>query len=193
MVAKMGRPLKTEGEVRPTDIAPVIAPNNNHAPTVYPMVWGFTNPREGGQPLVNCRVETAGFRPFWKESWQRRRCIIPCSYYRRSKIISGCGDGLYSRFFIAGNGMYHRFIYRNDYIAVFIELHAYLFIYQQDIMHFGLEVRISSFTVVLDFVRFDIRTMKYFLNHWFGYGFQARKPCFNSVCLNVLVQIFERP
>ena len=45
------------------------------------MVWGFTNPREGGQPLVNCRVETAGFRPFWKESWQRRRCIIPCSYY----------------------------------------------------------------------------------------------------------------
>ena len=81
MVAKMGRPLKTEGEVRPTDIAPVIAPNNDHTPTVYPMIWGFTNPREGGQPLVNCRVETAGFRPFWKESWQRRRCIIPCSYY----------------------------------------------------------------------------------------------------------------
>ena len=45
------------------------------------MVWGFTNPREGGKPLVNCRVETAGFKPFWRESWQRRRCIIPCSYY----------------------------------------------------------------------------------------------------------------
>ena len=44
MVAKMGRPLKTEGEVRPTDIAPVIAPNNDHTPTVYPMLWGFTNP-----------------------------------------------------------------------------------------------------------------------------------------------------
>ena len=81
MVAKMGRPLKTEGEVRPTDIAPVIAPDNEHTPTVYPMIWGFTNPREGGRPLVNCRAETAFFKPFWKESWQRRRCIIPCSYY----------------------------------------------------------------------------------------------------------------
>ena len=81
MVAKLGRPLKTEGEVCPTDIAHVIAPVNNHSPTVFPMIWGFTNPRERGKPLVNCRVETAGFKPFWKESWQRRRCIIPCSYY----------------------------------------------------------------------------------------------------------------
>ena len=81
MVAKLGRPFKTEGEVCPTDIAPVIAPDNNHSPTVYPMIWGFKNPRERGKPLVNCRVETAGFKPFWKESWQRRRCIIPCSYY----------------------------------------------------------------------------------------------------------------
>lgn len=81
MAAKMGRPLKTEGEIRPADIAPVIAPDSSHSPAVYPMVWGFTNPREGGRPLVNCRVETAGFKPFWKESWQRRRCIIPCSYY----------------------------------------------------------------------------------------------------------------
>ena len=81
MVARLARPLKTKGEVRPTDIAPVIAPDSSHSPTVYPMVWGFTNPREGGKPLVNCRVETAGFKPFWKESWQRRRCIIPCSYY----------------------------------------------------------------------------------------------------------------
>ena len=81
MVAKLGRPFKTEGEVCPTDIAPVIAPDQKQHPTVFPMVWGFTNPREGGKPLVNCRVETAGFKPFWKESWQRRRCIIPCSYY----------------------------------------------------------------------------------------------------------------
>ena len=81
MVAKLGRPFKTEGEVCPTDIAPVIAPDQKQHPTVFPMVWGFTNPREGGKPLVNCRVETAGFKPFWKESWQRRRCIIPCSYH----------------------------------------------------------------------------------------------------------------
>ena len=81
MIAKLGRPLKTEGEIRPTDIAPVIAPDHSHNLTVFPMIWGFTNPHEGGQPLVNCRVETAKDKPFWKESWNRRRCIIPCSYY----------------------------------------------------------------------------------------------------------------
>ena len=92
MVAKMGRPLVTEGEVRPTDIAPVVAPDNSHRPTVYPMIWGFTNPQEGGKPLVNCRVETAGFKPFWRESWQRRRCIIPCSYYFEWEHYTG-NDG----------------------------------------------------------------------------------------------------
>ena len=81
MVATLARPLKTEGEIRPTDIAPVIAPDPSHHPAVYPMVWGFTNPRESGSPLVNCRVETASSHRFWKESWHRRRCIIPCSYY----------------------------------------------------------------------------------------------------------------
>lgn len=80
MVANLGRPLKTEGEVRPTDIAPVIAPDQTGNPAIYPMVWGFSNPRDG-KPLVNCRVETAKSKPFWKESWQRRRCVIPCSYY----------------------------------------------------------------------------------------------------------------
>lgn len=38
----------------------MVAPNNNHIPTVYPMVWGFTNLRKSSAPLVNCRVETAG-------------------------------------------------------------------------------------------------------------------------------------
>ncbi len=81
MVSNLARPLKTEGEIRPTDMAPVIAPDRSQRPTVFPMVWGFTNPREGGAPLVNCRVETAFSNRFWRDSWQRRRCIIPCSYY----------------------------------------------------------------------------------------------------------------
>lgn len=81
MIAELGRPLKTEGEIRPTDIAPVIAPDHSHHLAVFPMIWGFTNPYGSGQPLVNCRAETAKDKPFWKESWNRRRCIIPCSYY----------------------------------------------------------------------------------------------------------------
>ena len=80
IVDKLGRPLITEGEVRPTNIIPVIAPNRSGARTVFPMVWGFTLPRSSS-PMVNARVETASSKPTFKESWERRRCIIPASYY----------------------------------------------------------------------------------------------------------------
>lgn len=81
LISKLGRPLKTEGEVRPTDIAPVIAPaKKDHSAAVFPMVWGFSNPRSGA-PIVNARVETAAQKEMWKESWQQRRCVIPSSYY----------------------------------------------------------------------------------------------------------------
>ena len=82
MIAKLGRPLKTEGEIKPTDIVPVVAPSaKDQMPMVYPMVWGFTNPKDGGPPLLNARVETASLKPFWKEAWKSHRCIIPASYY----------------------------------------------------------------------------------------------------------------
>jgi len=80
IVDKLGRPLITEDEVRPTNIVPVIAPNRYGARTVFPMVWGFTLPRSSS-PMVNARVETASTKPTFKESWERRRCIVPASYY----------------------------------------------------------------------------------------------------------------
>ncbi len=80
IVDKLGRPLITEGEVHPTNIVPVIAPNRSGARTVFPIVWGFTLPRSSS-PMVNARVETAITKPTFKESWERRRCIIPASYY----------------------------------------------------------------------------------------------------------------
>ena len=81
LVTRLGRPLREAGDVRPTDIAPVIAPSSKkHSPAVFPMVWGFTNPR-GGSPIINCRTETAGSKQFWQDSWRQRRCIIPASYY----------------------------------------------------------------------------------------------------------------
>ena len=80
IVNKLGRPMVTEGEVRPTNIVPVIAPNRSGARTVFPMVWGFTLPRSSS-PMVNARMETASTKPTFKESWERRRCIVPASYY----------------------------------------------------------------------------------------------------------------
>lgn len=81
LVSKLARPLVTEGEVRPTDLVPVIAPSSkSQEPTVFPMVWGFTIPRRQTS-LFNARVESATEKPTFKESWEKRRCIVPASWY----------------------------------------------------------------------------------------------------------------
>ena len=69
--------VKTYGEMRPTDVVPVIAPNRHGERAVFPMKWGFT----GKSLLINARVETAAVKPTFKEAWQRHRCIIPASWY----------------------------------------------------------------------------------------------------------------
>ena len=78
MVSQLGRPLITSGEVRPTEIAVVSAPNRHGQKAVFPMVWGFSG---HSAMLFNARVETAGVKPSFRESWERRRCIVPASWY----------------------------------------------------------------------------------------------------------------
>ena len=76
----MSRPALMSGEIRPTDMAAVIAPNKQGEMAVFPMIWGFT-PRSSSKPIINCRIETADQKELWKDSWHRRRCIIPASWY----------------------------------------------------------------------------------------------------------------
>ena len=77
---KSSKPMVCFGEVRPTDIVPVIAPDRYGKRAVFPMKWGFTLPGSK-QPLINARLETAPTKPTFKEAWDRRRCIIPASWY----------------------------------------------------------------------------------------------------------------
>lgn len=80
MVSKLGRPLTTNGEVRPTNIVPVLAPDKSGARVVFPMVWGF-QVKGLSSPLVNARSETASQKPTFREAWASHRCVIPASYY----------------------------------------------------------------------------------------------------------------
>ena len=70
-------PIKTYGEMSPTDIVPVIASNRNRQRAVFPMKWGFT----GKALLMNARVETAAVKPTFRDAWKSHRCIVPASYY----------------------------------------------------------------------------------------------------------------
>ena len=80
--------IKTCGEIRPTDVVPVIAPNRDGDRAVFPMRWGFS----GKTLLLNARSETAGVKPTFRESWERRRCIVPASWYLEWEHLQG-NDG----------------------------------------------------------------------------------------------------
>lgn len=69
--------VRTFGEIRPTNVAPVIAPNRFGERAVFPMRWGFS----GRTLLLNARTETAAEKPTFREAWQRHRCIVPASWY----------------------------------------------------------------------------------------------------------------
>ena len=69
MSIALSRPLKTEGEIRPMDMVPVIATSKAGKETVFPMIWGFTIPRTKN-PVINARVETAKERDLFRDSWR---------------------------------------------------------------------------------------------------------------------------
>ena len=79
--------MKTSGEIRPTDIAPVIAPSAAHRKMgAFPMQWGFNHPTKG-MLVFNTRSETAEEKALFCTSINDRRCLIPAScYYEWHKI-----------------------------------------------------------------------------------------------------------
>ena len=69
--------IKTYGEIRPTDVVPVLASDKAGSQSVFPMKWGFS----GRSLLINARSETAAAKPLFKDAWASHRCIVPASYY----------------------------------------------------------------------------------------------------------------
>ena len=76
---KAGKKVRTSGEIRPTDVVPLVAPDKEGGRSAFPMQWGFRMP--GGSLVVNARLETAASKPSFRDSWMSRRCAIPASWY----------------------------------------------------------------------------------------------------------------
>ncbi|MBR3493995.1 MAG: SOS response-associated peptidase [Clostridia bacterium] len=71
-----GAPL-ARGEIRPGDAACVLAPDRERrAAKPFGMRWGYPLPRG---LVINARLETAAERPLFRDSFRRRRCLIPAS------------------------------------------------------------------------------------------------------------------
>ena len=80
MSVRLGKSLSMSGDLYPSDIAPVLAPNKYGKMAIFPMACGFTH-QATTKPLANCRLETADTKALWRDFWYRRRCVIPASWY----------------------------------------------------------------------------------------------------------------
>lgn len=87
IATKISAPMKTSGDIRPTDIAPVIAPSRiSRKIGAFPMQWGFNHPKRG-MLVFNTRMETAPEKDLFVTSVDDRRCLIPASgYYEWKKL-----------------------------------------------------------------------------------------------------------
>ena len=85
MLVVLGQPLKKDGDMKPGDIAPVIATSNKSKLTYFPMIWGYSMPEDPKtrrtEPLLQARIETVASSTAWKENYERRRCVVPASYF----------------------------------------------------------------------------------------------------------------
>lgn len=73
-----GAPIK-KGEIRPTDVAPVLANNRAMVPSAFAMKWGYSLP--DGKIVFNARSESASSRPMFQDGMAQRRCLVPAAYY----------------------------------------------------------------------------------------------------------------
>ena len=79
-VARIAKPLTTQGEVFPDMLVPVLASNKAGEKAVFPMIWGYNLPGIR-RPVANARSETAAEKPSFKDGWATHRCVIPASWY----------------------------------------------------------------------------------------------------------------
>lgn len=88
---RAGNAVLTSGEIRPTNVLPVIASDRRGRRASFLMRWGFQIP--GRSLVVNARTETAAQKPTFKEAWEKHRCIIPASwYYEWQHLIGNAGQ-----------------------------------------------------------------------------------------------------
>jgi putative SOS response-associated peptidase YedK len=79
--------LEPEDDIAPGSIQPVILTNQSGEREIEFMRWGFKTP---DKLLFNARSEGITTMNFWKDSFSKRRCLVPAdSFYEWEKLRSG--------------------------------------------------------------------------------------------------------
>lgn len=69
------------GEIKPTDIVPVIANSKSFEPKPFLMQWGFSGFGEKPKPIINAVSETALTKNMFRKPLLERRCLVPASHF----------------------------------------------------------------------------------------------------------------
>lgn len=103
-------PVKTSGDVFPTDVVPVVASDRKMEPAAFAMQWGYTLPN--GRRVINARSETAQDRPLFRDGMLGRRCAVPATNYYEWQRVGGARKDKYAIRPADGGLFYMAGIYR---------------------------------------------------------------------------------
>ena len=67
----------------PRHVAPVVRQSEDGEREIVLMNWGFFRLEKGKapRPVTNVRDDQARTNPFWRDSFQKRRCLVPASSF----------------------------------------------------------------------------------------------------------------
>lgn len=99
-----------KGEIFPGSVVPML--KYGEQTEISAAMWGY--PVYDGKPIINIRTETVAEKPFCRESFFTRRCVIPCSGYyewdkNKDKYLFSEGEITYLGGIFLNDGFINRF------------------------------------------------------------------------------------
>ncbi len=73
-------------EIFPSQKAPIIKANKNNEFDIHNFKWGFS-PSFASNLIINARGETVNKKPTFKNSFYKRRCLIPVTNFYEWKTV----------------------------------------------------------------------------------------------------------
>jgi len=81
--------VEPKDAILPSDIAPVVRLAEDGERELVNLSWGFVRREPGKAPrrVVNTRDDQVRGNPFWRESFTKRRCLVPVTAYSEPKGV----------------------------------------------------------------------------------------------------------
>jgi putative SOS response-associated peptidase YedK len=120
----------------PGNFAPVVRLAQDGERELVNLSWGFVLPQKGRAPrrVTNTRDDKAKSSPFWRESFEKRRCLVPVSCFAEPKEVTPAtwhwfaliGDEPRPLFAFAGLWRHHSGPLKKDSEPVDLDVYSFM-------------------------------------------------------------------